>query len=93
MNEKKRKQKLSSDLDCFSISTLSEQTQSYEDALDKLDEKDMQMIDAACTKLLGRLQYANIKSQLTYKDGLEVLAKLGMFLSLVDANKKNIQDK
>lgn len=93
MNEKKRKQKLNSDLDNFLLSTKSEQVRSYEAALDKLVGKEFEKIDDACLDIIGRLQYANVTSRISYNDGLEILAKLGMFLSLVDANKKKSPDE
>ena len=91
MNEKKRKKKLITDLDNFLLSPRSQQTRSYGAALENLDEEDFERIDDACTKLVTRLQYANLASRtrITYNDGLEILAKLGMFLSLVDPNNKD----
>jgi len=91
MNEKKRKQKLNSDLDNFLLSTKSEQVRSYGAALEKMGEKDFEKIDAACTRLISHIQYANITTRVNYNDGLEILAKLGMFLVLLDVNGKDLR--
>lgn len=87
MNEKKRKQRINSDYDNFLLSSKSQQTRSYGAALENLDDEDFDKVDDACKVLVGRLQYANITSRITYNDGLEILAKLGMFLSLVNKNQ------
>lgn len=75
------------DLDRYLEAPLKQQIDAAESALEKLDEIDFEKVDDACRKLVGRLQYANIKYRITYNDGLEILAKLGMFLSLVNKNQ------
>jgi hypothetical protein len=80
MNGKKKK--ISKNLDCFSGSSLDEQKACFESTIEKLEDEDFMIIDAACQKIVTRLRYANIKQRIEYADGLELLAKLGVFLSL-----------
>ena len=70
------------DLESLMKAPLADQAQCFESTLEKLDEDDLAMIDELCKKIVIRLRYANIKRRIDYADGLELLAKLGIFLSL-----------
>ncbi len=76
------------DLDRFLEAPLAEQIDAVESTLAKLEDKEFEIIDAACKKIVPRLRYANIKQRIEYNDGLELLAKLGIFLSLMEQNGK-----
>jgi len=73
-------------LDRLLEAPLAKQSAAFESALEKLDDEDFEIIDALCRKIVKRLQYNNIKARIEYADGLELLAKLGVFLSLADSS-------
>jgi len=76
------------DLDRFLESHLNQQVAAAESILEKLDVEQFEMIDALCRKVVKRMQYNNTRAKIEYKDGLELLVKLGIFLSLADQNVK-----
>lgn len=78
------------DLDRFLQAPLNQQVAAAESIMEKLEEEEFEVIDALCRKIVKRLQYNNIRAKIEYNDGLEILVKLGIFLSLVDNNKKNL---
>jgi hypothetical protein len=80
MNEKK--QKILKDLELFEISSLKEQAAAYVSTLEKAEDGDYLLIDKVCTLIVKRMRYSNPKAKIEYEDGLEVLAKLGLFVSL-----------
>ena len=79
------------DLDRFLQAPLNEQVAAAESMLEKMDIDEFVIIDALCRKIVKRLQYNNIRAKIEYKDGLELLVKLGIFLSLIDQNGKENQ--
>ncbi len=79
MSEKKKKRKIH--LECLEGSTLNEQTEAFENAIQKLDDADFEKVDESCIRIVKRLRYNSIQSKIDYNDGLELLAKLGMFLA------------
>ena len=82
MNEKKRK--ILNNLECFKISLISDQYAAFETELDRLNDSDFERIDKNCMRIVRALRYANPRANIDYKDGLEVLVKLGLFISLSD---------
>jgi hypothetical protein len=76
------------DLDRFLESHLNQQVAAAESILEKLEVEEFEMIDALCRKVVKRMQYNNTRAKIEYKDGLELLVKLGIFLSLADQNVK-----
>ena len=79
------------DLDRFLESHLNQQVAAAESILEKLEVEEFEMIDALCRKVVKRMQYNNTRAKIEYKDGLELLVKLGIFLSLIDQNGKENQ--
>lgn len=79
MSEKKQKQK--HHIECLAGSSLQEQTDCFEKAMEKLEDEDFEIVDDGCIQLVQRLRYNNITARIDYNDGLEVLAKLGLFLN------------
>ena len=80
MNEKQKK--ILKDLECFKISLISDQYGAFETELDRLNDSDFERIDKNCMRIVRALRYANPRANIDYKDGLEVLVKLGLFISL-----------
>jgi hypothetical protein len=74
------------DLDRFLQAPLNQQVAAAESMLEKMEEEEFEIIDALCRRIVKRLQYNNIRARIEYSDGLELLVKLGIFLSLVDKN-------
>lgn len=77
------------DLESLLEAPLADQAQCFESALEKLSDEDLAIIDELCRKIVTRLQYNNIKRRIEYADGLEILAKLGVFLSLSSKDGDN----
>ena len=80
------------DLDCLIESSVAEQKAAFESAVEKLEDKDFEVIEKACQRLVVRLQYANIKQRIEYSDALEILAKLGMFLIEAEGQRRKAKD-
>jgi hypothetical protein len=77
------------DLDNFLSLPLNKQNVIIESTLGKLDDDEFAIIDILCRKIVKKLQYNNIRSRVEYSDGMEILAKLGMFLSLNTKDNKH----
>lgn len=76
------------DLDRFLQAPLNQQVAAAESIMEKMEEEEFELIDALCRKIVKRMQYNNIRARIEYSDALELLVKLGIFLSLIDQNGK-----
>lgn len=74
------------DLDRFLQAPLNQQIAAAESIMEKMEEEEFELIDALCRKIVKRMQYNNIRARIEYSDALELLVKLGIFLSLIDKN-------